>query len=76
MFSTKPDANGDTTGAGGSIERKFELNKPNGSDAYLFDLVPDKYKEKHAITLSITSTTGSKAEITLINKKVPAKIEK
>ncbi len=75
-FSTKPDANGDTTGAGGSIERKFELNKPKGSDAYLFDLVPDKYKEKHAITLSITSTTGSKAEITLTNKKVPAKIEK
>jgi len=75
-FSSKPDANGTSTGSGGYIERKFELYKPNGSDAYLFDLVPDKYKEKHAITLSITSTTGSKAEITLINKKVPAKIEK
>ena len=74
--TSKPDANGTSTGAGGSIERKFELNKPKGSDAYLFDLVPDKYKEKHAITLSITATTGSKAEITLVNKKVPAKIEK
>ena len=73
--ASSTNANGDTTGSSTSFSRKFELNKPEGSDAYLFDLVPDKYKEKHAITLSITSTTGSKAEITLINKKVPAKIQ-
>ncbi len=72
--ASSTNANGDTTGASGSIERKFELTKPAGSDAYLFDLVPDKYKEKHAITLTLTSTNGSKAEINLINKKVPAKI--
>ena len=53
-----------------------KLNKPEGSDAYLFDLTKTNYKEKHAITLFITSTSGSKAEITLTNKKVPAKIEK
>ena len=70
------NANGDTTGSSGSFSRKFELNKPEDSDAYLFDIASDKYKEKHAITLMITSTSGSKAEVTLINKKVPAKIEK
>ena len=70
------NANGDTTGSSTSFSRKFELNKPEGSDAYLFNIAPDKYKEKHAITLIITSTSGSKAEVTLINKKVPAKIEK
>jgi hypothetical protein len=74
--TSKPDANGVSTGVGSSYGHKFDLNKPAGSDAYLFDLVPDKYKEKHAITLTITSTNGSKAEIKLINKKVPAKIEK
>ena len=74
--TSKPDANGVSTGTGGGYGHKFDLNKPAGSDAYLFDLVPDKYKEKHAITLTITSTNGSKAEIKLINKKVPAKIEK
>ncbi len=75
-FSSKKNANGVTTSAGGSVGRKFELDKPEGSDAYLFNIAPDKYKEKHAITLMITSTSGSKAEVTLINKKVPAEIEK
>ncbi len=37
---------------------------------------PTAKKEKHAITLMITSTSGSKAEVTLTNKKVPAEIEK
>ena len=74
--TSKPDANGVSTGTGSSYGHKFDLNKPAGSDAYLFDLVPDKYKEKHAITLTITSTNGSKAEIKLVNKKVPAKIQK
>ena len=72
--ASSTNANGDTTGTGGDVSRKFELNKPEDSDAYLFNIVPDKYKEKHAITLTITSTNGSKAEIKLINKKVPAKI--
>ncbi len=47
-----------------------KLNKPEGSDAYLFDLTVTNYKAKHAITLYIVSTSGSKAEIKLINKKV------
>jgi len=73
--ASSTNANGDTTGSSTSFSRKFELNKPEGSDAYLFNIVPDKYKEKHAITLTITSINGSKAEVTLTNKKVPAKIE-
>jgi hypothetical protein len=52
-----------------------KLNKPEGSDAYLFDLAKTNYKVKHAINLFIVSTSGSQAGITLINKKVPAKIE-
>ncbi len=67
---------GTTTGSAGGFSRQFALNKPEGSDSYLFNIVPDKYKEKHAITLIITSTTGTKAEIKLINKRVPATIEK
>jgi hypothetical protein len=71
-----PDANGNSTGTGGGYRRKYELNKPAGDDAYIFNLASDKYKEKHAITLSITSTSGAKAEIKLTNKKVPAEIKK
>jgi len=52
-----------------------KLNKPEGSDAYLFDLANTNYKEKHAINLFIISTSGSQARIKLTNKKVPAKIE-
>lgn len=66
--------NGTTTGSGGDFSRKFDLNKPDGSDAYLFNIEPDKYRTKHAVTLSITSTSGAQAEIKLVNKKVPAEI--
>ncbi len=52
-----------------------KLNKPEGSDAYLFDLAQTNYKVKHAINLFIVSTSGSQAMVTLTNKKVPAKIE-
>ncbi len=68
------NGSGTTTGSGGSFSRQFTLNKPEGSESYQFNIASDKYKEKHAVTLIITSTTGSKAEITLINKKVPATI--
>jgi len=71
------DANGETIPK--VAEGAFylpKLNKPEDSDAYLFDLAKTNYKVKHAITLYITSTSGSKAEVTLTNKKVPAKIEK
>lgn len=68
------NANDTTTGSGGDVSRKFELKKsPDG--AYVFDISADKYKEKHAVTLTITSTFGTSAEIKLINKKIPAKIE-
>jgi len=72
--SSSTDAKGVTTGAAGSMESKFNLNKPEGSDAYLFDISPNqyKYKEKNTITLMITSTSGSKAEVTLTNKKLAA----
>ena len=70
------NANGDTTGTGGGINIEYKLDKPEDSDAYLFDLTKINYKDQHLITLFITSTSGSKAEVALINKKVPAKIEK
>ncbi|MEJ7623502.1 MAG: hypothetical protein WKF34_05880 [Pyrinomonadaceae bacterium] len=74
--TSTPDANGNTTGSGGGYGRKFELNKSAAGDEYVFNVAPDKYKEKHAITLSVTSTSGAKADIKLINKKVPAAITK
>ncbi len=74
--ASSTNANGDTTGTGGGINIEYKLNKPEDSDAYLFDLTKINYKDQHLITLYIVSTSGSKAEVTLINKKVPAKIEK
>jgi hypothetical protein len=74
--ASSTNANGDTTGTGSAINIEYKLNKPEDSDAYLFDLTKINYKVKHAITLYIISTSGSKAEVTLTNKKVPAKIEK
>jgi hypothetical protein len=75
-FKKAAPAGGFGTGSGGGFSRKFELDKPASSDAYLFNIKPDKYKDKHAITLSITSASGAKADIKLINKKVPAEIVK
>jgi len=74
--ASSTNANGDTTGTGGGINIEYKLNKPEDSDAYLFDLTKINYKDQHLITLFITSTSGSKAEVTLTNKKVPAKLEK
>ena len=72
--ASSTNANGDTTGTGGGINIEYKLNKPEDSDAYLFDLTKINYKDQHLITLFITSTSGSKAVVTLINKKVPAEI--
>ena len=72
--ASSTNSNGDTTGTGSAINIEYKLNKPEGSDAYLFDLTKINYKDQHLITLFITSTSGSKAEVTLTNKKVPAKI--
>jgi len=68
-------ANGTTTGAEGDTSRKFELSKASGSDEYIFNIAPDKYRTKYSVTLSIVSASGTKADITLINKKVPAEIK-
>jgi hypothetical protein len=66
---TSTNANGDATGTGGGINFEYKLNKPEDSDAYLFDLTKMNYKDQHFITLFITSTNGSKAEVILTNKK-------
>lgn len=71
-FDKPKNAEGTSVSYGSS----YALIKPDGSDAYLFNIAPGKYKETHSITLSITSTGGSQAEITLINKKVPEKYAK
>jgi hypothetical protein len=62
-------ANVDATGTGGGFNIEYKLNKPEDSDAYLFDLTKINYKDQHFITLFITSTNGSKAEVILTNKK-------
>ena len=69
LTATSTNANGDVTGTGGGFILKTELNKPEGGDAYLFDLSLTNYKDQHFITLFITSTNGSKAEVILTNKK-------
>jgi len=58
-----------------SVHHSPFIESPLSLSRNRFNIAPDKYKEKHAITLFITSTSGSKAEVTLTNKKVPAKIE-
>lgn len=67
--ASSTNANGDTTGTGSVINIEYKLNKPEDSDAYLFDLTKINYKDQHLITLFITSTNGSKAEVILTNKK-------
>jgi len=67
--ASSTNANGDTTGTGGGFNIEYKLNKPEDSAAYLFDLTKINYQDQHLITLFITSTNGSKAEVILTNKK-------
>ena len=69
LTATSTNANGDVTGTGGGFILDAKLNKPEDGDAYLFDLSLTNYKDQHFITLFITSTNGSKAEVILTNKK-------
>lgn len=65
---------GGSTQSGGGYARKVEPKKTN--DEYQFSIATDKYREKHAIILSVVSSNGAKSEIKLVNKKVPAEINK
>jgi hypothetical protein len=72
--STTPE--GTTTSAGGGIGRKLTLKElALDQDTYTWDLSGDKYHEKHAISLNISSAFGS-GQVVLINKKVPKEITK
>jgi hypothetical protein len=67
------------TGMAGQAERgrprSLNTTMWPGPGGYRFDIRGDGYKEKHAITLYLTSVWGG-AVITLTNKKVPAQISK
>ena len=66
---------GGGTSAGGDISRKLAVKEPVlGQDTYIWDISGDKYRDKHSITLFISSAFGS-GEIVLINKKIPGTVQ-
>ena len=70
-------AGGGGTSVGGGKGRLLSVDKSDFADThYTFDIKPDKYRQMHSITLTIRSGLHGSAEVKLINKKVPAEIQK
>ncbi|HMT06404.1 MAG TPA: hypothetical protein PKA82_00265 [Pyrinomonadaceae bacterium] len=73
---------GTTTSSGGDTSRKLVLKPVSKIDVdpsskfeeYFSDISADKYKTKHAVTVTLTSVSGKTVEVKLVNKKVPATI--
>lgn len=80
--STSPkDDKGNSTGVGGSYGVQMNFKKALGIDEYTWGITKinwgtvQKYNKLHAIALTAFNEKGQKGIFTLVNKKVPEKIQ-